>query len=400
MDGAIVICALLPRFELTVAANGRKELLGLPVAVAPRPGSQQIGEVSAAAEAFGIHRGMRLGEALSRCPHLRLVPGDPAGAEQLWEAKLAALEAIGAAVEPLRLGLACFDAQGLLRLYGGGIETVVATARDALAMPVRLGAAPTRFAAIAAATRTRPRRSLIVEGDERAAAAFLAPLPVALLRTLPPLAELPVSLGRLGIATLGELAALPVAAVVDRFGSLGLIAHRLASGHDRALRPRAPWMPVEEELSLPEAIDGAGLEHAAGMLIDRLLASPLRGGRALRAATLSAVLVEGGGTWHGRVVFREALGDPLRIRLALSPRLREIPAPVQALRLTATDFGPVAAAQRPLIGDPARLRAQRLHEAVQQVRTVAGAEGALRVLPIDPDSRLPERRAVLTPFER
>jgi protein ImuB len=223
---------------------------------------------------------------------------------------------------------------------------------------------------------------------------------VTLLRTLPPLAELPASLQRLGIATLGELAALPAAAVGDRFGSLGLAAHRLASGHDRALRPRTPRVPVEAELVLPEAIDGFGLEHAVGVLVDRLLASPLRHERPLRAVTLSALLVEGGGTWYTRMVFREALSDPLRIRLALSSRLREIPAPAQALRLAVTDFGPAAAAQQALIGDPATLRAQRLHEAVQQVRTVAGIDGALRVLPIDPGSRLPERRAVLTPFER
>jgi len=40
-----------------------------------------------------------------------------------------------------------------------------------------------------------------------------------------------------------------------------------------------------------------------------------------------------------------------------------------------------------------------LREAVRQVRAVAGPEGALRVLAIDPDSRVPERRAVLAPFE-
>ena len=33
-----------------------------------------VGEVSAPAEAFGLVRGMRLGEAMSRCPALRLVP--------------------------------------------------------------------------------------------------------------------------------------------------------------------------------------------------------------------------------------------------------------------------------------------------------------------------------------
>jgi hypothetical protein len=36
---------------------------------------------------------------------------------------------------------------------------------------------------------------------------------------------------------------------------------------------------------------------------------------------------------------------------------------------------------------------------VRQARTVAGPDAALRVLAVEPDSRVPERRAVLTPFE-
>ena len=38
--------------------------------------------------------------------------------------------------------------------------------------------------------------------------------------------------------------------------------------------------------------------------------------------------------------------------------------------------------------------------ALPAVRAVAaGPDAALRVLPVDPQSRVPERRAVLTPFE-
>ena len=56
---------------------------------------QQVGEVSLAAEAFGIHPGMRLGEALSRCPQLTLVAPDPAGVADAWERLLVRLESIG-----------------------------------------------------------------------------------------------------------------------------------------------------------------------------------------------------------------------------------------------------------------------------------------------------------------
>ncbi len=414
----MIACVLLPRFALTTAIGDRSELLQAPSALAPEPGgAQQVGEVSPAAEAFGVRPGLRLGESLARCPELTLVPPDPAGVADRWERLLVRLESMGAAVEPERPGLACFDTGGLLRLHGGrtpaGDESeqlagVLAAARRALRIPARFGVAPSRFAAVAAATRARSRRPEIVlrraglgrRLDGRALArAYLAPLPVALLRARPALTELPEALERLGVGTLGELAALPAATLADRFGQAGLLAHKLASGGDSALSPRPPGEFLREILELPEAGSGVQLERGLGLLIDRLLARHERRGRTLRAVVLSAVLVEQGGTWREQVVFREALSDSLRMRLALVPRLALLPAPAETLRLAVARFGPPASDQRALLEAPGAARAARLREAIRQARVAAGPEAALRVLTVDPDSRFPERRAVLAPYE-
>jgi protein ImuB len=222
---------------------------------------------------------------------------------------------------------------------------------------------------------------------------------VALLRARPSLAKLPEALERLGVKTLGELDALPVAALADRFGREGLLAHELASGGDSDLRPRPAGEFLREALELPEAASGIQLERALGLLVDRLLARRERRGRTLRAVVISAVLVENGGTWRQQVVFREALADPVRMRLALAPRLAQMPAPAELLRLSVERFGPLASDQRALLEDPAAARSARLREAIRQARIAAGPEAALRVLEVDPDSRFPERRAVLAPFE-
>ncbi|MGH2888007.1 MAG: hypothetical protein ACRDNJ_00110, partial [Solirubrobacteraceae bacterium] len=322
----MIVGVLIPRLALTTAVGDRAELLQSPVALAPEPGGAQraprpqgvVGEVSLAAEAFGLHPGMRLGEALARCPRLILIPPDPAGVADLWERLLVRLESIGAAVEPERSGLACFEARGLLRLHGG-VEGVLRAARTALRHPARFGAAPSRFAAIAAATRARVRRPEIVAGagmagssvagagmvgsgvagagrrgmgmagtgmvgadDRERARAYLAPLPVALLRARPSLADLPGALERLGITTLGELAAVPAPSLADRFGKRGLLAHELACGGDSALSPRPASEYVREVLDLPEAVSGIQLERGLGLLIDRLLARRERRGRTLR----------------------------------------------------------------------------------------------------------------------
>lgn len=397
----MIVCVLLPRFELTVAAGGRETLLQEPAALAPEPGREQlVGEVSLAAEAFGVKRGMRLGEALARCPRLVLVPPDPMGVADAWDVALGRLEGMGAAVEAGRPGLACFDARGLLRLHGGGLERVLAAARSALrgeegapAFAPRLGAGPTRFAAIAAASRARPRRPEIVSG-----CAELAAEPVELLALREATGALVAPLQRLGILSLGDVAALSRAALADRFGPVGLLAHDLVGGRDTPLRPRTVGERLEETLELPDTGSGEQLERALGMLIDRLLVRRERRGRTLRAVVVSARLVEGG-TWRERVVFREATADAARMRLALSGHLAKLPAPAQALRLTAERFGPPHAVGAALFEDGRAQRRARLREAVRQARAAAGPMAALRVLEVDPESRIPERRTVLTPFE-
>ena len=142
------------------------------------------------------------------------------------------------------------------------------------------------------------------------------------------------------------------------------------------------------------------------MLVGRLLARPERRGRTLRAATLSARLVAGGG-WRERVVFRQALCDPERIWLALSVHLLVLPAPAAVLGLAAERFGPPVSDQDALFEEgpaasatsvPTGARAARLREAVAQVRAVAGQDAALRAVCVDPDSRVPERRMVLAPI--
>jgi nucleotidyltransferase/DNA polymerase involved in DNA repair len=400
MCSIVVACALIPRFALLAALGERREMLAQAVALAPEPGGPQVvGEVSGAAEAFGIHAGMRLGEALARCPSLVLVAPDSERAEEDWEGLLRRLEGIGAAVEPAQAGEAFFEAEGLRGLWGG-IESVLARARRALGRPVRLGAGPTRLCALAAAQRGRARRPPVVvpAGKERA---FLAPLPVGLLRECLDSswerAAVPDTLERLGVRTLGELAALPDDAIADRFGQPGLRALRLARGEEGPLRPRQRGEMLAERLELPEACSGQQLERALGLLIDRLLANPLRRGRSFRSVRLSARLA-GGGSWRVEVTLRVASADRERLGLALGPRLEELPGPAAVLSLRALRMGPPAHDQPSLTHSEPERRRELLAEAVSQARAAAGKDAVMRVLDIDPDSRVPERRMMLTPF--
>jgi protein ImuB len=430
----MVICLLKHRFALLSAlGDERQALLSEPVALAPEHGKAQvIGEVSASAEAHGVLAGMRLGEAMARCPRLRLVPPDPQAVRERWAGTLDRLESIGAAVESDRPGEAYFESATIEGLHGGHLEGVLAAVRSTLSGDEnradrgkqarrlggpkpraddperrrfavaggrpRIGVAPTRFSAYAAALRARPRRGaeVVPAGVVRA---FLAPLPVSLLRVRPELEELPLMLERLGIQTLGRLAALPPSALAERFGPQGLLALDLAQGRDTPLDPRRPPEPVLERLALPEAASGLQLERALELLIARVLARAERRGRTLRSLALSARFVEGGG-WRTRCTLRRPSADPARLRLALAAKLAELPAPAESLALEVEAFGPPVGDQGRLVEerDTADARRRRLGEAVRQARQAAGREAALRVLELDPGSRLPERWAALAPF--
>jgi nucleotidyltransferase/DNA polymerase involved in DNA repair len=397
----MVVCALYPRFELLAALGDRRALISEPAALAPEAGREQmVGEVSAPAEAYGIVRGMRLGEAMSRCPALRLIPPDPEGVRSLWNTVLDRLEAIGAAVESDEAGAAFFESAEIEGLHDGDLAGVVVAARRNLGAGARFGAAPCRFAAHAAALQARSRRrglggAVVVE--EAGLESFLAPLPVSTLRARHELQTLPELFEQLGLRTLGELAALPARAVSERFGHPGLLALDLARGRDLPLEPRRPPEPVSERLDLPEAASGRQLERALELLVARVLARRERRGRSLRALAVSARFVAGG-TWRTAVTLRHASADPGRIRLALAPKLAELPAPAESLGLEVEAFGPPAQDQGRLLDEAAAVRRGRLGEAVRQARQAAGGEAALRVLDLDPDSRIPERRAVLAPF--
>jgi nucleotidyltransferase/DNA polymerase involved in DNA repair len=204
---------------------------------------------------------------------------------------------------------------------------------------------------------------------------------------------------RLGIESLGALAALSADQVADRFGPAGLRALRLARGEDELLvcQRRAAREELVEEIELPEGIAGERLERALELLVDRLLAAPARKERTLLGLRLGAQLSDGG---HWSV--DQGLGHPTAsvraLRNVLVPRLESLPAPAVSLWLRSAGLGPRAAAQLELSvrGDEPRRR--RLGAALREIRATQGADSLLKVLPVDSASRVPERRAMLTPF--
>ena len=360
---------------------------------------------------------MRLGEALARCPELRLVPPDPERAEAAWEGALRRLEGIGAAVEPGASG------RGLLRggrpawalgeAWRGSLQAGAERRSDPACGSgrARPGSAPTR----PRCKRATRRAPVIVPAAMRAPSS--PRLPVGLLRdrlpgTAPPSAAeprrrrapalriCPRSWSGSACRTLGQLAALPDAAIADRFGEAGLRALRMARGEDEPLRPRRAHEELVERLELPEAISGPQLERALALLIDRLLANPARRGRSLRRLRLGARLA-GGGSWRSVVALRRASADPSACGWRCSPKLAELPGPAASLSLQALETGPPAGDQPTLAGSARQRAAQAARRGGSP--GAGGRRAGTRCCGCSrstSESRVPERRLLLTPFRR
>jgi protein ImuB len=390
----MIACLSIPGFELKAALRKQPARSLRPAALAPEAGGEALlGPVTAAAEAAGVVPRMRLGEALATCPQLVLVDPDPAAAEQAWEEIVCSLEDAGFAVEPAALGTAYFETRGVERLYGG-LEPALRRALTAVGQQwdARLGAAGRRFAALAAASVAKPGQLLVVRDEE--AAQFLAPLPLPLL---PLERQRSDELHSLGVRRLGQLAGLPGGAVAERLGPDGRRAWSLARGGASArVRGRRPPAELAESLEFPEAIGNElTLRRALGALVETALSRPERRDRFVRKVALSARLV-GGGSWRRSLTLREPSAEADRIRVALAPRLSELPAPVLELRVELVELTDPTGRQLELLAAGAEDRS-RLSEGLRQVRASTGSGSVCTVVEVAPWSRIPETRALFVP---
>jgi protein ImuB len=396
---AVLIALHLPRFAFDVtAARLGLDGSGIPAAIAPEPGGGTlVSHPSRTAEIAGIRTGMRLTEALSLCPGLALLPPDPLAVDEAAETLVRRIEDLGLPVEPIGPGHLLADSSPVLRLYRG-LDKVIDRLQLAGGGRARLGAASTRFAALAAARRARPRRALVWRDEDVELSARLAPLPVDVLVSDagvdPAIVEV---LRSLGLRTLGDTAVIGRVRLRDRFGPAGARIHDLVTGRDvEPIRPRPLPQALVERIELTEpATTEQMLARAFDLLLERLLGHPHRRARQPRTLVPGARLV-GGGSWSSAITLREPSAEPALLRTALHARLREIPAPAIELSLELRGLAR-GDLQLPLVRAEGAAKRARLDAAVRQVRSTLGERAALRVVEVDAESRLPERRFGLAP---
>ncbi|WP_228375138.1 DNA polymerase Y family protein [Demequina iriomotensis] len=374
--------------------------------------------VSAAARSAGVRRGSTRRLAQRACPEIAILSHDEGRDSRLFEAVAAAAEQAVSGVEITRPGLLAIPADGAARFHGSEealAEALVTAVAEHAGVECAVGAADGLLAAVLAARSAE----LVPAGSSRA---YLAPAPIDSLalavmeRVQREEVERLVSvLTRLGIVTLGDLAALPFADVLARFGPVGVWAHRLASGEDLAppvLRRSEEDIAVEHVFEDPaERIEQ--LVHvateAASALDRALLDAGVRCGRVrITARTEKGQELER--VWRTDVgsragAFARHMTDRVRWQLegwlsgtagaAAATGAAPEPSPLVSLGLVAEDVVALGAEQAYLWGGVSGADS-RAHRALERVQGLIGLEGVLAVA--EQGGRSPRDRAHAVPW--
>ncbi|MBE0416528.1 MAG: DNA polymerase IV [Coriobacteriia bacterium] len=274
--GRAVLHVDMDAFFAAVEQLDHPEWRGKPVIVGGDPARR--GVVSAAsyeARRFGIRSAMPSARAAALCPDA--IWARPRGG-RYREVSLAVREIFGSVtphVQPTSVDEAYLDVTP--GAYSG--EEPVAVARriqdevDRLGVSCSIGVATNKTVAKIASDRDKPHGLTVVPpGSE---GAFLAPLPIGLMPGIGSVAA--ARLERLGVSTMGSLAALDDATARDVMGSWGPDLVARARGFDsRLVRQNPPVKSVSNERTFAEDAHTASDVRSTIMALAGKVAGRLR----------------------------------------------------------------------------------------------------------------------------
>ena len=194
----------------------------------------------------------------------------------------------------------------------------------------------------------------------------------------------------------------PRDALVAQFGPEGLLAHEWASGVDeRPLVPRAKPAVLEEERCCETAVDTLdGLVALVSDLLDRLVPRLKGRNQVCRQVRLRLDFDDGGSSLA--VFTLKAAGDSKGEMLGYLKRRLDgtcLPSAVTGIGLGLAGLGPSESVQGSLALHRGGEHRERARQLVRNLRLRWGSNPLKVVAPLDPVSRIPERRARLVDFE-
>lgn len=273
----ILYLRVVPGFGVAIEERDRPAWHARPLVLSDS--GRVVDEANGQALRNGIRPGMPLAQARHQCPDLLLRASDLPRYELAWADLLELLRRYTPLVAPMQLGQAACDLTGCERLWGsmiGAAQAMSGEIERQIGVFSWLGLASNLVTAQIASRFAADGPVLVARGQERA---FLAELPLTVLPEVG--TRLALTFRLLGLHTIGQLAALPPAAVQERFGQAGKRLHRYARGIDpRPVTPppASPTVTVRRQCEdgSPSGVL-ADLQHLVGAGAEELARRALAG---------------------------------------------------------------------------------------------------------------------------
>ncbi|MBF7083028.1 DNA polymerase IV [Desulfallas sp. Bu1-1] len=240
-------------FFASVEQRDNPELRGKPVAVGGKP--EHRGVVAAAsyeARKFGVRSAMPMATAIKLCPGLIVAPANHKKYREVSSSVMDIFHYYTPLVEPLSLDEAFLDVAGSERLFGSPVEIgaeIQRRIKNELQLSASVGIGPNKFIAKLASGYKKPGGFTVIPQEK--VLDFLSPLPVEKMWGIGD--KTAESLKRMGIKTIGQLRALPLKLLEEKFGKHGKLMCDFARGED----PR-PVEPQREVKSMGKEVTFAG----------------------------------------------------------------------------------------------------------------------------------------------
>ena len=263
-------------FYVSVELRTRPELRGKPVIVGFPADRSVVLSASYEARAFGVKSAMPMAVASRMCPQAVIIEPRHKLYYEVSAQLMAIFGSITELVEPLSVDEAFLDVTGAIRRLGpprGIGEMIRRQVASELGITASVGIAESKFVAKIASTRCKPDGLLLIGPDETVP--YLHSLPVGALWGVG--AKTADVLAKMGIRTVADVAATPVATLKRMLGATGEHVHQLSWGIDhRAVTP----VRLEKSIGAEEtfAVDTAdeALLHRELLRLSHRTASRLR----------------------------------------------------------------------------------------------------------------------------
>lgn len=341
-------------FFVEVERLARADLRGRPVAVGGTGNRGVIASASYEARASGVRSAQPTSVARRLCPELIVVSPSHGKYGELSVQVFDVFNSFTPRVEGLSLDEAFLDVGGLRHHFESPVavgEAIRVKIRSDIGLPCSVGVASTKFVAKLASKAAKPDGLRHI--DSLGQKAFLHALAVEELWGVGP-ATL-AGLQRLGIATVGDLAALPESTISAALGpSQGAHLHALANGvDDRNVESASETKQISVEETYSHDLEGRNLVESALLAHAQRLAMRLRQASALPRTISLKVRYDDFTTVTRSRTRAEGIDGSRDIFKIAKEMLSDVPAerPVRLLGLAGSSFDTATGGTQLLLGE-------------------------------------------------